>query len=258
MALVVYNPTNETFTATYVGETCEITPEQKLRMDDARARHLLNILGPRGLVSLEYGDEGDAEVKKAKEGRSRNKEFKRQQVLRYNQTNESHKQQGLPYVVIPEQIQEYAKELGLVLVQPYQYKDKEVEEIAELRETRDDQGRYIKKLEETNKENQEQIAGLSNKVAELITLMQGGAAAIGAGSTDPTQSDEARKVELDKIRSDLGFKRLPPNHYENWIVRRWDDIQTAPPEIQEEIKEKYRGFYNKPFPTSKPEVQAAA
>lgn len=255
MALVIYNPTNEILTATYIGETCEIAPEQKLKMDDARARHLLNNLGARGLVTLEYGDQGDGEEKKAKEGRTRNREFKRQQVLRYNQMNESHKQQGLPYVVIPEQVQEYAKELGLVLVQPYQYKDKEVEEISQLRETRDDQFRYIKKLEDTNKENQDQIAALSSKVADLITIMQGGTV---PPAVDPEQSAEAYKVDLDRVRSELGYVRLPNTHFENWVARRWDDVQAAPPEIQEEIMERYARITNKPFPESRPEVQENA
>lgn len=254
MALVVFNPTNEVLTGTYVGETVDIEPDQKIKMDDARARHLLNVLGPRGLMSLEYGDEGHGVEKKATEGRRRNREFKRQQVLRYNQTNEAHKQQGLPYVQIPEQIQDYAKELGLVLVQPYQYKDKEVEEIADLREERDSQGRYIRKLEDTNKDLQAQIGELTNQMQTLMSMLK----PQNEETADPQETEEGRKVELARIRKELGYTKLPKQHFENWIPRRWDEIHAAPQEIQEEIHSKYRHMFNKPFPAERPEIQDAA
>lgn len=264
MPLIVYNPTNETFEATYIGETTIINPGDKIRMDDNRARHLLNHLGPRGLMQLEYGDEANdraGEKAKEKEGIKRNEEFKRKQVLKYNQTNESHKQQGLPYVPVPPEIQEYAKELGLVLVQPYQFKDKEVEEIAELRKVKTDQQKYIDKLEETNVQQAKDISDLKDQVRELVTMLkpqaeQAKADAVDTG--DVTTSQEAEQVDLDRWRSELGYVRLTTAHFENWVARRWDDIMAAPPEIQAEIQEKFRRFYNKPFPTDRPEVQDAA
>lgn len=257
MPIVVYNPTNELFEATYIGERVEIASEQKIRMDDSRARHVLNVLGPRGLVQLEYGDDADDEAgvkKKAKEGRDRNREFKRHQVLRYNQMNESHKQQGLPYIPIPEQIEDYAKELGIAVLKPYDFKDKEVTEISELRQAKDDQQRYIKKLEEINQQNTETINDLKTQVQDLIATLK----PQQAEAVDATQTEEARQVDLDQIRADLGFVRIPTAHFENWVARRWDDYLAAPPEIQAEIEEKWLRFYNKPFPTERPEVQNAA
>ena len=260
MPIVVYNPTNEKLEATYIGTTVEIAPEQKIRMDDARARHVLNVLGPRGLVSLEYGDDADGGAgleKKAKEGRKRNKEFKRHQVLRYNQMNESHKQQSLPYVAVTENVREYAKELGIGLVEPYHFKDAEMEEISNLRQTKDDKDRYIHKLEETNKQQAEDLKELKQQVQDLVKAIQGSGAADREGS-DPSESEEARIAKLDEFRQKLGYVRLATAHFENWVARRWDDIQAAPAEIQAEIEEKWLRFYNKPFPTEKPEIQDAA
>lgn len=255
MAMVIYNPTNEKFEATYIGETSVIEPDQKIRMDDARARHMLNNLGPRGLVALEYGDEGEGEAKKAEEGRRRNREFKRHQVIRYNQMNESHKQQGLAYIPVPEQIKGYAQELGLAVLEPYQFKDKEVEQIAELKQIETDQGRYIKKLEETNKMQADQLASLQQQMNDLMGMLKSN---VAEKTEDVTKSAEAHKVDLAEIRAQLGFVRLPPTHFENWLARRWDDYLQAPPEIQAEIEEKYARLLNKPFPNERPEVQDSA
>ena len=68
METVLYNPTDkldkkfqEIFKGQYLGKGMRVEPGQKLKVPDPTARHLLNELAPRGLLSLNFGD--DAEEK---------------------------------------------------------------------------------------------------------------------------------------------------------------------------------------------------
>ena len=141
MSIIVFNPTNEDLTACYSGANVTIPkfPEKghKVKLEDAKAKHLLNNLGPRGLTFLEYDDatdDGSKERRKAEDGRKRNLAFKRKQVATYNQNNESRKAQQLGYIDIPDHIEAYAQELGEGLIAPYQVADIKNEEIAKLKE----------------------------------------------------------------------------------------------------------------------------
>jgi hypothetical protein len=135
MSLVLFNPTNETLMAQYVGEDVIIAPYpehgHKVKVDDARGRHILNALGPRGLMSLEYGDDEDA---KREIGLARNREFKKKQIIRYNQENERRKQAGMAYLEPTPQVAEYARELGVALLEPYALKDPEKAEVSRLKD----------------------------------------------------------------------------------------------------------------------------
>ena len=255
MAIVIWNPTDEKFEAQYIGEFVEILPGQKIKVDDSRGKALLNTLGPRGLTSLEYGDEGDAEERKGKAARKRNFEFKKQQVIRYNQQNEAHKIEGKPYLTPPDQIKQYALDVGIKLLEPYSFGDAEVEEISRLRQDKGEQNRYIRQLEDQNKEQAEMIGKLSGTVDKLLSRVEAMEAKDAGRTQDPPSEKHA--MELQEIREKLGYRTVTSRHLEGWVTRNWEALHAAPTEILEEVKQKWINLLNKPFPTEKPEVQAA-
>jgi len=254
MAIVIWNPTDERFEAQYIGEFVEILPGQKIKVDDARGKALLNTLAPRGLTSLEYGDEGDVEKRKGDKARQRNFEFKKLQVIRYNQQNEEQRQNNRPYLTPPAQIKQYALDVGIKLTEPYSFKDEEVTEISNLRKDKSDQKRYIQELEEQNKAQAAQISDLASKVDKLITMVEARAAAGAKVEVDP---ETKKTVDLQLIRDQLNYKNVNRLHLKGWVARNWEKIQAAPPEIQDEIHQKWIDLMNMPFPEERPEVEAA-
>lgn len=172
MPVVLYNPTNETFRVTYAGRNFPIEPEDKVKVDDACGRHLLNNYAQRGLCSLDFGDE--ANIKDiAERGREANRRFKLKQIENYNQRNEERKAIGLPFLVPTKTMIEYARELGLKLSEPYR-----VEDVA-MQET--------KSLREENAELRGQIAELKADMGEIL-------AAIKASAGAKTESPEVEPV----------------------------------------------------------------
>lgn len=149
MSKTLFNPTKESFDALYEGISLHIAPfgegGHKIPVHDSKANHILNSLGPRGLCVLEYGDESK-EDQIAEDGRARNLEFKRKQVIRYNQMNERNKQTNLPYVEPPQQIKDYAVDIALKLLSPYETQDAKNQEIVELRKRNDDLSERMNEL----------------------------------------------------------------------------------------------------------------
>lgn len=252
MAIIIYNPTNEEFTATYIGISDKILPEQKLRVDDARGRAYLNELGKRGLVQLEYGDEGEGAKRKADAGRNKNLEFKRKNVLRYNQTNERAKMNGAAYNDPPQQIKEYAEELGLSLIQPFQFTDEKNIRMADLKQESLSKDRLLAEKDREMGELKDSMKTMQEQMSAMMAMFQGQKAAA------PAKSPEAVAVDIVEIRKKLGFKSLNSNQYERWVHRNWQEIFTQPDEIQREIKMKYADLYARPFPDERPELDLAA
>lgn len=130
MSIVLFNPTNEVLTGLYAGINTVLNPGDKIKVDDSRAHHILNNLGPRGLCTLEYGDD---EEKRAEEGKARNLAFKKKQVLEYNQRNESRKMQGMSYHEPTKAVVKYGMELDIALNETYTMKDAEKAAISEAK-----------------------------------------------------------------------------------------------------------------------------
>ena len=129
MSMMLYNPTSETFEMQYGGKTMFLEGGAKLKVEDAAAHHLLNAFTPRGLCSLEFGDE--EEVIGA-DGIQRNLEFRKRMVMQHNHRNVVRKQQGLSYMEPSEYIKQAALDLAIDLDQPYAPKDKEQSRIHDL------------------------------------------------------------------------------------------------------------------------------
>jgi len=219
MSIVVWNPTNEVMVAQYVGEHTEIKPDSKLKMDDARAKHVLNELGPRGLCRLEYGDD---EKKIGEAGRKRHEDFMRKQVMNYNQLNEGRRQQNMPYIEPPDLIKEYSKILGIGIIEPYNIKDTEREELASLR----------KMVADQSKQNEDLMATINR----LLEAKESGE------TIDPT-TETAEEKAIGKNR--LEYNRLHKGTFKGWIKNNKERIGAWPEENLTEIRTKYSDFYNK-------------
>lgn len=133
--IILYNPTNEEFPMQHAGISMTIKPDEKMEVQDACARHVLNAFGQRGLTQLTYGCN---EEKVKKEAIARNLGFKKKQIVEYNQRNENRKMMGLNYLPPTTTMTEYAIELGLKLLEPFSMKDMERQNIIKAKEENDE------------------------------------------------------------------------------------------------------------------------
>jgi len=148
VGLMIWNPTDEYLEMQYAGISIGLKPGEKQVFAIKCATHLLNAFGQRGLTSLTYGAD---EEKVGKEARQRNLDFRRKQVVEYNQRNEARKQMKLGYLPPSDIIKKYAIELGLTLLEPYAVREEERASISE-----------------TKKENE----SLKAEMAELKAMMR--------------------------------------------------------------------------------------
>lgn len=139
MATVLFNPTHkldkkfqESLDGFYMGRKIDVGPGKKVKVQDGAARHLLNELGPRGLISLDYDDAGNEE-ERAKEGLERNRAFKIKQLNDFNEKNAARKHRGLEYLWPTVTIKLYAEEIGVKLVESYQIDDAQLQEVQRLK-----------------------------------------------------------------------------------------------------------------------------
>jgi len=252
MGTVLFNPTNEELKAQHQGVDVIIpaypAKGHMVEVDDRRARHILNILGPRGLTTLIYGDEGDKKEKKAKSGVERNKVFKRKQVVDFNQLNLSNKHSNKDYLYPGKQLKEYADEIGIKLEEPYSVPDEGREKVSALMDEVKTKDTTIKNQGKQLGELQKQVSGLSSQLASLLEMMK-----------QPEKAEPV--VELSKEQKEAGeyleevvkFRSLNKAQFTAWMKRNWDEIPTYPVEIQAEVKERHDNLFKKPFPESKPE-----
>ena len=232
MAITLFNPTNEDFKAQYGGSSFIIPayPDEghMVRVDDAKGNHILNQFGPRGLTSLDYGDEGDVKEKKAEDGRRRNLEFKRKQVSIYNRDNESRKARQLEYIDPPDFIKEYAKEIGVGLIAPYEVADIKNEEIAQLRAEKNEMKGMLDKQ--------------AKQIEDLIALVQKNV----IPKTEDQEIQESIEESIDNV------KKMNRQTLRLWVKDLGQEKYGAYPiEVQMFILERWEGFFNKeeePFP----------
>ncbi|MFA5377336.1 MAG: hypothetical protein WC455_16415 [Dehalococcoidia bacterium] len=148
--LVLWNPTNEDFDMQYSGVSFTLKSGEKREIEISAGKHLLNAFGPRGLTSLKYGDEANEE-RIGRDAIDRNIEFKKRQVVNYNQQNESRKHMNLGYLPPSDIMRRYSKELGLKLLEPYSVRDEERAGIADTRRENEELRNEISELREMMK-----------------------------------------------------------------------------------------------------------
>ncbi|MBL0716798.1 MAG: hypothetical protein JJV89_02005 [Desulfosarcina sp.] len=172
MSTVLFNPTNEKLSTQYIGEDVTVLPYPEkghiLKVDDARARHVLNVLGPRGLCSLSYGDDENKKNEVATNGILRNKAFKRKMVVEFNQHNQANEQRNLPQLVPTPLLIKYANELGTGLIEPYTTGDAERNEIGVLKAEQERNVLELRKRDEEIEQFKGQVSALTEQVAQLI------------------------------------------------------------------------------------------
>jgi 6-phosphofructokinase len=132
IGMMLWNPTSEDFDMQYAGISITLKAGEKQLFALKCASHLLNGYGQRGLTSLQFGDEDNAE-RIGKAAIQRNRDFKEKQVVEYNQRNEARKAMNLGYLPPTEMLKKYAIELGLKLLEPYAVRDEERAGISEAK-----------------------------------------------------------------------------------------------------------------------------
>lgn len=252
MAIILFNPTDEEMRTQYIGEEVVIPPapdpRHKIRVDDARGRHVLNVLGPRGLMTLEYGDEGDGEARKAEIGRQRNLEFWRKQVMDFNQLNDQQHQKKLPYIQPSPAIKAAARRLGIKLYEPMSSTDDYTEVQAQL----------LSDLEEKKRELDEKdkvIQALSSKVDKLTSLVEGMLQAAGQRAAAAVAGPEDSSDDWAEVKRKI--KSINGNHFAGWVKKNWEAIYDYPDDVRELIAERWEQLYKTEFPTVPEEAGAA-
>jgi len=231
--MVIKNPTiNEVFEAWFNGEQMFIQPGQVIRVDDARGNHLISELGPRGLIKLEYGDAGEIEEQKTLAGREKNRDFKRKQVIVFNQENERRNQRKQAMIEPQPHIIAYAAEVGLKVYEPF----------AETTEETKASSAMFEKLEAANdeiKKKDEALAALTQQVAALTQLVH---ASLGKPSEAPlanygAMDPEQEQAILRKLQS------LNKANFSRWLQDNKDQIGLMSPAIQDEVKSRHERFF---------------
>jgi hypothetical protein len=133
MSTVIYNPTNEDFeNMMWGGKGMPLKAGQKMSVEDACARHLLNGYTARGLCILEFSEDPNYLKNVKADGIRRNMAFKKNMVVKHNERNATRKQAGQSYLEPTSHVIKYAEELGIALDQPFAHRDKENERMAVL------------------------------------------------------------------------------------------------------------------------------
>lgn len=235
---VLWNPTNEDMLTEFGGVhlelkgVCDEYPEgHQVKVEDARANHILNNFGRRGLVALEYGDDQAEDGKKSKKEHkresalSKNKEFKLRQIAVYNQQNEARANAKMGPLEPTEQVRGYAKELGVKILEPYSTIDPESSENAELKKE--------------NKELKKQMAVMSDQMGEILDRLR-------EKDIEPPEVPTFDDEKLNAMRRK--FRQLGKPNFEGWLKNNKDEVLAYPEVILNEIKEKYKVVYDKQFP----------
>jgi hypothetical protein len=242
MAMILFNPTDEDFEGQYVGEQVIIKAGAKVKVDDPRGRHIINSLGNRGLVTLEYGDEGGGELAKAKIGIERHRAFIRKQVLDFNQINEGRFQGKLPYLMPTAQLKNYAKKLGIGIREPYNVEDAANEELSKLMAQNKELQAQVAKKDSALETLQNQVTDLTSEFRRFLAL----------ASDKAKNEKDAPDGGADPAAVKAVYTKMGKDKFLTWIANNWTEIQTYPQDIQDDIASKHERLYGTAFPERQP------
>ena len=244
MSTVLFNPTNEELKAQHQGVDVILAPYPEnghiVKVDDARARHILNILAPRGLTTLEYGDDrddGKNKKTKAESGRERNKAFKRKQVIDFNQLNHANKTGNREYLYPGPQLKDYAAEIGIKLEEPYSAPDEGTAKISGLMEEAQKKDTLIKEQSKEVSELRNQVSTLSDQVSQLLKTFQQPETVKKETWVEP---DETLAKDLERGLGEAAaemvrFRTLNKASFKAWLKKNLDEIPNFPDDIRNEI-----------------------
>lgn len=221
---IIKNPTDELIEPMHGGKTFSFPPGKIMQIPVKSANHIMNEYGRRGLISLNYGDNGapsknnpdiTIEQEKSEIGRRNNKKYKTAQVENYNQDNESRANNNTPYVKPPEQVEAYAKELGLQLIAPYRAPDQN--QVA------------MNNLTEENLTLKENLALVLDQNAQILKRLDGQEANTNLKTTE----------ELDEAELIAGFMRMNTNQLSAYVDREKAVIAVWPEHVKTKLRERW-------------------
>lgn len=142
----VANFTPEEMQWQWSGRMGRVKPGEIVEMIDAQANHVLNQLGPRGLVRLEFGDEEQLEALKQQAVDTYHR-FWIRQVTMHNRSNEMARNEGRPFTFPIKEVVSYAKKHGIELLQPWKMADPNTDKEKKLEEENAELKRRLQRLE---------------------------------------------------------------------------------------------------------------
>lgn len=240
MAMVILNPTDEDIEVKWGGQVHTLKPDSRQNFEDKDGKQIIHNYSTRGLVELNYGDEGEIELQKIKEGRRRYDEFWLKQVVNYNQINEERQQGNRPFIRPRENVVYHAKRLGLKLLEPYKVEDAGSKELSMLIEQN-------KMLERENAKKDEALVTMQDQISTLTTNFKKLMALAGA---------EAEKETGPDIKSTI--TRMNKKSFATWLNKNWDEINSYPEDVRSDIANKHQNLYGTPLPGERPAIEAAA
>ena len=245
MSMIILNPTNERIEVTYHGLPLVFNAGEKLRVKDSVGRQVIHNYANRGIVSLEYGDEGAGEMEKAEAGKEKNLAFKTKQCIHYNQINDRRKQSGQPFIDPPKQIKGYAKELGIRMLEPYRLEDSDSREISLLMKQNESLKEDVKKKDVALGEMQNQIKELTGQFKDFLSLAGGKKDAAPAAAPKKKRSRNAYPV----------YHRMSEDRFMQWLAKNWEEIKAYSEDDKEDVVAKYTHLLGTPFPTERPLIE---
>lgn len=160
--MILANFTPDTINWRHGGQMGTLKPGDVTEFENARANHIVNKFGPRGIIKMQYGDDEDPKRKQAMKIYT---EFWQRQVTISNRDNETRKNENKPYVFPSEQVVAKATELGIEVIGPWKINppatDKRITEVQE-------ENMQLKGQVSTMAS---QISNLTEQVAALIDVM---------------------------------------------------------------------------------------
>jgi hypothetical protein len=160
--MIIANFTPEEVEWKHQGISGIIKPGEVKEFDNARANHILNKWGQRGLLRLQYGDENKIPEKKAA-ALKQYKEFWLHQIVVFNRQNEMRKNGNRAFIFPPNGLEKKAEEFGVELIGPWK-----------ITPPADD--KKLKSLEEDNRELRATLQQMQEQMkaqsAQMTTLME--------------------------------------------------------------------------------------
>lgn len=186
----------------HVGVVGTLEPDDITEFDDARAKHILNKWGARGLLKVDYEDKG-REDELREQAMKMWRRFWERQVTNFNQHNEVLKNENKAYIRPPRHIEEKARELNIELVGPWK-----IEKVQP--------GADPKEFESMKSE----LSELKSMVSDMASMMKSVA----------QQRDDAI---IDQ------FKDLDSANFREWVEDNLAKIRTYPGPIQTLIESRW-------------------
>lgn len=243
---IILNPTEWPIVVKWNGVDHVFKPDERKPVEDSMGRQVMHNYKQRGLVELNYGDEGEIELEKAKEGRERCDQFWTKQCQQYNQDNTTRKERNLSFVRPTTEVAFHAKRLGIVMIDPYKLEDTSSKEIKLLMDQNRDLTAEIAKKDTA-------LAALQNQVAELTTNFQKFMALAGQGKQNP---EDGNGGDMDPEAIKMAYSKMSKKNFAAWVINKWDEIQSYPDEVKDGIAVKHEKLFGGPLPKNKPAIES--